>query len=291
MQLPSFIWYPFDIYSRSRDLDDAYYKYRALESVSATLIKYVGTTFSLIGADQGKSLEEATSGRIFASSSLGGWVSATNYVCSQSKQLPEPIKDYCSLFSDYKKHPERENLDKIAVSVNRIHTLLEERGYRIEKAKSLNLRRAMSYLVEFRNKCAHGSLDVPFFSSAEPHLFQTLKILLSMIPFDVFTLWGQYGNYSVRLRGRPNYIKRRRDSHFWIESQLLGPGFTEKIPFLVYRAEDTRIYCLNDAVRERGTECEFIDYGTGTVVYREVDHDSILSSPTGDDKLFGAATG
>ena len=287
MPLPSFIWYPFDTYSRSRALDDAYYKYRALESVSATLIKYVGTTFSLIGADQGKFLEEATSGRIFSSSSLGGWVSATDYVCAQSKQLPEQVKSYCSLFSDYRKHPEREILDKLAVSVNRIQALLEERGYRTEEARSLNLCRAMNYLVEFRNKCAHGSLDVPFFASAEPHLFQALQILLSMIPFDVFTLWGRYGNYTVRLRGRPEYIKRRRDAHFWIESQLLEQGFTEKIPFLVYRAEDTRIYCLNDAVRDRGTECEFIDYGTGKVVYREVDYDSMETSSTGDDRILG----
>ncbi len=213
-------------------------------------------------------------------------MSAIDYVCSQSKQFPDPVKEYCALFSDYRRHPEKDSLDRLSISLNRISLLLKDRGYRTDEAKSLNLCRAMNHLVVIRNKCAHGSLDVPFFSVAEAHLFQALQVLLQVIPFDVFTLWGQYGNYSVRLRGRPEYMQRRPDSHFWLESELLRDGLTERIPFLLYRSQDTRIYCLNDAVRGDGGECEFIDYGTGNVVYREVGYDTKGSS-TGDNRLLG----
>lgn len=286
MALPSLIWYPFDTYTRSRNLDDAYYKYRALESIGATIIKYSGTAFALIAADQGRSLEEVTTGRILSSSSLGGWVAAIDHVCRRSRKFPDPVREYCALFSDYRKHPEKESLDRLAVNVSEINLLLKDRGYRTDEAKSLNLCRAMHHLVGLRNKCAHGSLDVPFFASAEPYLFQVLQLLLQMIPFDLFTLWGRYGNYSVQLRGRPEYRKRHRDSHFWIESDLLREGFTEKVPFLLYRSEDTRVYCLNDAVRDSDAECEFIDYGSGKVIYREVDYDPKVAS-TGDDRLLG----
>ena len=285
MALPTLIWDAFDVYSRSRNLEDSYYKYTALEATGATLIKYLGTAFSSIAADQGSSLEEETIGQICSSSSLGGWVSAIDYVCGQSKKLPDCVKDYCAVFSDHKRHPEKEVLDRLAVSLNRINILLRDRGYRPEDEKSLNLRRAMWFIVSLRNKCAHGSLDPPFFVSAEPHLLRALQLMLQVVPFDVFTLWGEYGSYSVPLRGRPEYRRRRRDLHFWLESDLLKKKYTERIPFLLYRAEGTRIYCLNDAVRE-DAECEFIDYGTGNVLYREVDLD-IKASPTSGDRLLG----
>ena len=137
----------------------------------------------------------------------------------------------------------------------------------------------MRHLVEFRNKCAHGSLDIPFFDSVEPHLERTLKIILEITRFDDFTLWGKYGPKSVRLRGRLPHrvLNRRRKSAFWIESSLLSTGFTEKIPFLVYREDTQRVYCLNDSLKRNNSQCEFIDYGTGQVIYRQVDNNINLN--------------
>lgn len=286
MQLPSFVRGAWDSYSRRKGVDDAYHKYRALESVSAALIKYVGTTFAMIGADQKKSLEEETSERIFSSSSLGGWVGAVDSVCEHSSEFPSEVKEYCDFFSNYKKHPDRDDLDTLAATMNEIVDLLNNSGYRLERVKSPNLRRAMYRLVEFRNKCAHGFQDAPFFDSVEPHLHRVLQILSQLIPFDEFIFWGKYGNYSVRLENQTEYTNRRRDLRFWIESNLLSQGYTEKIPFLHYKEEIRSIYCLNSAVEETGADCEFIDYSTGQVIYEPVDYETIKGS-TMEDRVQG----
>ena len=271
--LPTFIRTAYDQYVSRRDVPDYYGRYKALESVYATLVKHVGTTFALIAADQDTDLKNDAWGKIFDSSGLGGWLDAVDVVCARNRTMPDAVRGHCDAYTCYKTHPYRDILDKLAGHLGVVVGELTTRGYTIDAPKSLNIRRALRCVVTVRNKCAHGALDELFFGHVEEHLVKALKLLLRLIPLSQFVFWGQFGGNSIEfLEYPPRQRAHRRPSQFWVESDLLSEGFTERIPFLLYRQDSRTIYFLNDKAAEDTPSAEYIDYVTGQVVYRAVEH-------------------
>ena len=261
----------FERYLSGRTLPDDYSKYKTLESVYAATTKYLGTTFALIAADRDPELCQETWGKIFDSSSLGGWLDAADYVCRHAPKLPDDIRSYCAEYSDYRRHSHKDYLDQISKHLNIVTAELKEIGYNLEQPKSLNLIKALKCSVEIRNKCAHGAIDSPFFNRIDTDYHKALKIILHLIPFSKLTFWGRYGSNAIELIEWPPKRRRRtRDAHFWAESHLLSNGFTKNIPFMVYREDSQSIYFLNDRVSADDPRSEFIDYQQGNVIYRSV---------------------
>ena len=242
---PSFLLEAHDAYVRCSQLGDDYFKYKALESTFAMLVKYLGTTFVLMALDKAPSVGAEAASRIFSSSSLGGWVDAIDEVCRRTTLFGDEQKNYCKFVSEHGRHPDKSALRTLEDELITITQLLIERGYRLELPKRTNIRRALRQLVQFRNKIAHGALDVPFFDHAEPAYRRCLTILLELVPFDLFAFWGHYGNYSVSFSGRPVYTGQRPKHTFWIESKLLSDGIVSTIPFVQYQADARRVFFLN----------------------------------------------
>ena len=284
--LPSFVRTAFQHYERRNAGADDYSRYKALESIYATTIKYVGTVFALIAADHGPDMKEAVWRCIFRSSSLGGWLDAVEKVCQNQKTFSEPVSRYCATYSDYTKHPAKSNLDLIATQYNIIADRLTRNGYRFDVAdlKSLSLRRALMFIVMLRNKCAHGALDSPFFHGIEAPMFAALKLILDLIPFSQCVFWGKYGRAALQMVEVPKQQVSRHNYIFWAESDLLSYGYTDSIPFMVYREESRQIFLLNSAVSENDPTAEYIEHDCGTVIYREVDQswDQGPTSPSRD---------
>ena len=187
--------------------------------------------------------------------------------------MADTTREYCSDYSDYKSHPSRATLDDIAACIASIVEELMKRGYQIDQPKSLNIRRALRYIITIRNKCAHGALDEFFFSRIEDDLVVVLKNLLRLIPFSRFVFWGRRGGNAVEFLDYPPRIRpAKRTASFWVESDLLSGGFTERIPFLLYRQDSRTIYFLNDKASEEKPNVEYIDYVTGQVTYRAVEY-------------------
>lgn len=273
-RLPTFVRSTLDQYTSKRGLADDYLRFGALQSVYATVIKYVGTTFALIAADHHPDLKDEAWGSIFDSTSLGGWIQAADSVCRISSKLPDKVKSYCEVYSAYRRHQRRDILDKITDYINIIVAELTNRGYRIDSGKSLNLIRVLKYTITIRNKCAHGVPDPLFFSRVESAFFSSLKLILKLIPFSEFTFWGEYGSNSIEFIEHPPPYKRKSPyTHFWVESDLLSDNRSENIPFLVYKTDSRTIYCLNDKVDVDSPTSEFIDHSSGYVIYREVRRD------------------
>ena len=273
-RLPTFVRATLDQYKVKRGLSDDYLRFGALQSVYATIVKYVGTTFALVAADHNPDLKDEVWGAIFDSTSLGGWIQAADAVCRVSSKLPSDVKAYCDIYSDYRKHESRDTLDKITDNLNTIVSKLAELGYRIDSGRSLSLIRALGYIITIRNKCAHGVPDPHFFSLIEEAFFSSLKLMLTIIPFSSFTFWGKYGSNSIEFVEHPPPHNRRSPyAHFWTESDLLSENRSENIPFLVYKADSRTIYCLNDKVDVDKPTSEFIDHSSGLVTYRDVHRD------------------
>ena len=269
--LPTFIRSTLDQYTSKRDLTDDYLRFGALQSVYATVIKFVGTTLALISADHKSDLRDEAWGAIFDSTSLGGWIQAANTVCRVSSGFSDEVRSYCDVYSAYGEHSSRDILDRITEHINSVMEQLANLGYKIRPGRRLNLLRALEHIVAIRNKCAHGVPDSLFFSRIEPALFSSLKLILTIIPFSAFTFWGKYGSSSLEfVEQPPRHRHRLPRGHFWVESDLLSSGHTESIPFLVYKADSRSIYCLNDKVTADSSESEFIDHSSGYIVYREV---------------------
>ena len=272
--LPTFIRSTLDQYTNKRELTDDYLRFGALQSVYATVIKFVGTTFALISADHTPDLKDEAWGAIFDSTSLGGWIQATNIVCRISSKLSDDVRSYCDVYSAYRHHSSRDVLDKITEHINSVISQFANLGYRIEPGRRLNLLRALEYIIVVRNKCAHGVPDPLFFSRIESALFSSLKLILTIIPFSAFTFWGKYGSSSIEfIEQPPRHRTRLPRGHFWVESNLLSSSHTESIPFLAYKADSRSIYCLNNKVTAESSTSEFIDHSSGYVVYREVRRD------------------
>ncbi len=271
--LPTFVRTAYNEYVSRKDLPDYYARYRALECVYAATIKHIGTTFALIAADRDPNLRDQVWGKIFESSGLGGWLDATDVVCSKSRSMPEATKAYCNDYSDYRSHPSRATLDGIADRIASIVKEFTKRGYKIEQPKSLNIIRTLRYITTIRNKCAHGALDEFFFSRIEDDLVAVLKSLLRLIPFSRFVFWGRLGGNALEfLDYPPRQRPAKRACHFWAESGLLLGGFAEQIPFLVYKQDSRTIYFLNDSATDEEPHAEYIDYVTGQVTYRTIEY-------------------
>ena len=271
--LPTFIRTALENYISLRGgIDDVYLRYKALENVYAVTIKYVGTTFALIAADVSSDLRDEAWRQIFSSSSLGGWLDAVDSVCKVQKQLPPNIAQFCLEYSDYSKHAERQNLDRIYDNFLAISKELQVYGYRFDVQKKMNVRRALGLAIGVRNKFAHGSLQPPFFHRIETDLFLALKRTLSVIPFPRFVFWGTYGRNAYEFIERDPKLKRRKhDCYFWVQSDLLKEKFTELIPFLSYREDSKSIYFLNSKPDEKASTAEYVDYESGQVRYIDVD--------------------
>lgn len=268
-----------DRYHSGRDLPDDYSKYKALESVYAATTKYVGTTFALIAGDRNSELRDETWGKIFDSSSLGGWLDAVEDVCKQASRLSDGVRSHCAEYSDYRRHPRKDELDRVAKHLNAVISELEKTGYKLDRLSSLNLIRALKCSVTIRNKCAHGAFDSPFFNRIDKHYHQALKIILHLIPFSVFVFWGRYGSNALELVENPPARRpRTRDAHFWVESPLLSERYTKHIPFMVYREDSQSTYFLNDRVTT--DEPEFIDYQQGNVIYRSIQREWTVPEDT-----------
>ena len=280
--LPSFIRTAYDQYISKLDLADDYMKYKALESVYAATVKYVGTIFALIAADHGPDIHLDTWSKIFRSSSLGGWIQAADAVCANSKHLPDPIKSFCDLYSVYHNHPSRNLLERVTGHLNAVLDQFGRIGYRATTLKSLGILRALDCAVTIRNRCAHGALDSIFFKRIEEDYAKALKLLLSLIPFSDFIFWGTYGSNSLELvEYPPKQRARTPETHFWVESHLLSSGKTRQIPFLVYREDSRGVFFLNERVDLDNPTSEYIDYASGSVISREI----ILSLPTRTTRL------
>lgn len=275
--LPTFVRSAYDQYRSKSQLPDYYARYKALESVYATTIKHVGTSFALIAADYDRDFRDAVWSEIFRSSSLGGWLAACDLVCSRSGDLSDDVRDYCDDHNTYRKHPSRKKLDQIAVHFSVVVEELARHGYNVKQPKSLNLLRALEYAVVVRNCCAHGALDLHFFDRVEADLVKALKLILLLIPFSKFVFWGRFGGNAVRfVEWPPTLLPRSREDYFWVESSLLGTGFAANIPFLLYRQDSRTVYFLNDTVTAEAPTAQFIDYGSGRVLYRELSGDWLV---------------
>lgn len=251
---------------------DDYSRYKALESVLATTIKYVGTSFALIAADrQEYGLQDDVWSAIFDSSSLGGWLKAAEIVCKREKELPDGLKRYCREFNLYKEHPQLKRLNEICENMNQIAECLCRYGYDLQKQTSPNLIRALEFGVTVRNKCAHGALNSPFFSQIERPFLDMLKQLLYLIPFSKLVFWGSYGSNAFKfVEHPPKLFHRRCNRYFWAESELLSTKSTDSIPFMLYNQDARCIYFLNNQVSVDDPKGEYIEYGSGKVKYSEV---------------------
>ena len=237
----------------------------------STVIKYIGTTFALLAADHLPSLKDDAWSLIFDSSSLGGWIDITKLVCKQTPHLPSPVQDYCATLNVYKQHPSKDTLDLISQHLNTIAEEFQQLGYRTQYLKSPSLIRTMEFITTVRNKCAHGAPDSLFFSRIEHAYHQALRLILRLIPFSLFSMWGAYGSYSIHfIDSNPSYDRRKPKARFWMDSALLTSGSTCDIPFFLYREGSRTVYCLNDRVSADVPDTEFIDYASGSVIYREV---------------------
>lgn len=270
---PSFLLEAHDAYIRCSQLGDDYFKFKALESTFATLVKYLGTTFSVMALDKAPPVGAEAASLIFSSSSLGGWIDAIEKVCQKATHFETAQQSHCKFFSQYKNHPDKSALKNIERELTTVTRLLNERGYRLDFPKSTSIVRALRYLVQFRNKLAHGALDIPFFVKAEPAYKHCLAMLLELVPFDMFEFWGHYGNYSVSFSGRPIYLDERPKYTFWITSNLLSGGVASSVPFVQYQEEARSVFFLNDEASEDEPESQFIDYTSGKVIYRKIDFD------------------
>ena len=104
--LPTFVRTAFDEYVGQREIKDYYSKYRSLECVYATIIKFTGMTFAILVADHDEDAKQDVWRRILESSSLGGWVDATNAACRALSRtgVDDAVRAYCREYSDYGKH-------------------------------------------------------------------------------------------------------------------------------------------------------------------------------------------
>ena len=143
----------------------------------------------------------------------------------------------------------------------------------------------MEFVTTVRNKCAHGAPDSRFFSRIEDDYHQALRLILRLIPFSLFSMWGAYGSYSIHfIDANPSYDSRPPKARFWMDSTLLSNGSTCDIPFFLYREGSRTVYALNDAVSADIPDTEFIDYASGSVIYREV-HRAPATAPTVSRRL------
>ena len=188
--------------------------------------------------------------------------------------MPDAIQSYCEDYTDYKTHPSRDVLDTVGQHLSVVVDELKKRGYTVDPPRSLNLRRALRCVVTIRNKCAHGALDELFFSHIEADLVSALRMILRLIPFSHFVFWGRFGGNALRfLEHPPKQHSRQCPAYFWAESALLSTGVATRIPFLQYRQDSRTIYLLNDKATEEEPVAEYLDYVTGLVIYRTVEHD------------------
>ena len=266
----------FDEYVGQRETTDYYSKYRTLECVYATIIKFVGVTFALLVADKDEDAKQDVWARILDSSGLGGWVEAANAACKALRGLAvdDAVHAYCDEYSEYRKHRQRDDLDDLAQQLNLVVDEINKRGYGVEVPKSLNLIRAMEVIVSIRNKIAHGALGPVFFSRIETPLLNALKRLMALIPFSSFVCWGRYAGKAVEFIESPPRVRDRPAGPplFWIESNLLSRPMYD-IPFMAYKEESKKFFFLNSTVDMDEPKGEYIDYGSGGVVYREVRRD------------------
>ena len=272
--LPTFVRTVLEEYMGQREISDYYAKYRSLEAAYSTVIKYSGMTFALLAADHGDDLKQEVWGHILDSASLGGWVTAIDIACRtlNGKQSQASVREYCNEYGEYRRHPQKLVLDKMAEHLNAIVDALGDRGYKVEQARALNLIRAMNLVVVLRNKVAHGAFGPIFFQQIEIPLFKALKLLLTLVPFSKFVCWGQYAGRAIEFVERPTIKNRPSRTLYWVESDLLSCA-TSGAPFLSYREESRKFSFLNSAVSPDDPQGEYIDYESGTVVYREITRD------------------
>ena len=271
-QLPTFIKNALNDYRSFRAVDDEYVRYKALETACAITIKYVGTVLSIISSHyHNDQLKEEVWNCIFRSSSLGGWLDASEMVCRNSRDFPKEVREYCSEYAAYSEHPDKETIDDLSEDLDVIiNELKDAYGYRISTQRSSGILRALRTTVELRNKSAHGALKLTFFNKIEERLFNALRKLLTIIPFSKFVFRGSYGrSYAVPFMEPGGLERRERDDHFWVDSKLLKGGFSSEIPFLSYREDLREVFFLNSAVGKDGV-AEYIDYRTGNVTFNEV---------------------
>ena len=274
--LPTFVRTAFDEYVGQREIRDFYSKYRSLEGVYATIIKFVGMTFAVLVADKDENAKQDVWSCILDSSSLGGWVEATNAACKALSRLEveDAVHAYCSEYSDYGKHQQKDVLDDLAKHLTLVVNEINEKGYNMNVPKSLNLIRVMELIVSIRNKIAHGALGPVFFNRVEIPLLDALKRLMLLVPFSTFVCWGRYAGRAVEFVESPPGVKDRPadPTLFWIESELLSQPRSD-VPFLTYKEESRKFFFLNSAVSVDDQRGEYIDYASGDIVYREVRRD------------------
>lgn len=270
--LPTFVRRALDQYSSKSASTDASDRYRALEAVYAATIKYIGTA-AAVAARQHLPTDERNEvwSPIFASSSLGGWLQATDRLCACSSRLPKRARMFFSEFNDYKKHPARGDLDEIRKQINSALGEVRKKGYEIEPlAKSASLLRALGGVVAIRNKQAHGCLGSDVLHAVQNPLHIALKVALHRIPFGDFVLWAAYGNSSLELRGHtPRAVSRRPKAPFWVESRALECGSLALAPFAEYDRDAGSVFLLNDKIAWEKDKTEYIDYASGDVRYWE----------------------
>lgn len=268
MELPTFVDGALREYDSRADSSDVADRYKSLEAVWSLAIKYVGSVAVSLASVHCSRQKPEIANAILTTSSLGGWVRAMDLLCASCRELPHDVTEYTASFNDYKKHPNKAELDDIALILGEALEPLNSRGYRIEPPKSLSILRTLELVVAIRNKHAHGYLNPHVLNRLERPLYRALKSTLRLIPFSAATMMAPFGRTTCRLTGSaPQKVTDApRCEELWVEGRPFGLDAVPVGPFAVFHGDSQRVFFLNQMTDETGA-AEYIDHATGSVKY------------------------
>ena len=246
-ELPTSIAEPYANYRRSRQLDPVI-KYKFLRYTCSALIKHLSITLIALARDVDRKLYGQAVLKVFSSSGLGGWIDAVGLIWSQRKQMTGKAQDYLRVICEAGQGA-GVDLSDAENHLRKIYERLSRKGYRISTIKVFSALRILRSFVEIRNKCAHGALDVMFYSEVEADYYALLKCLFAVLPFHAFTFFGKRGSYVYKLTGvQPEAVSKVARGNLWIESELLKSSASSDPPLAFYNSESEEFFFLNDAV-------------------------------------------
>lgn len=262
-------------YKKRKNGLDPVLAYSMLEANFQVLIKFVSITFLLIAKDLNAKVFSEAANIVSSSSSLGGWVDAMRHVKSHlpfSKEDDPLIREYLNYFHAFKNHEDKDSLIGFGSCIDKVIQELARYGYKIDSVQTPSIINIFSKIVEVRNKCAHGNLNLNSYEELITHYDLLLQKFIYFLPIDQFTLYGTFNGRKWRMDSAHGQSEKKLSEHlFCIESKLLREGVTNDVPYMQYHKGSQAIYFLNDCVSESSQSSEFINYTTGEVYYWKVE--------------------